>query len=57
MLGKNDVTKLNTLPKSNDTVRQKISDVSDDIQNLLIAEIKDALLGIFMTNLIKLANI
>lgn len=49
--GENAAQKLNTLSLSNDIMHQRICDLSEDIKDQVIAEIKEAPLGIFAIQL------
>lgn len=49
--GENATQTLDTLPLSNDTVHRRICDLSENIKHQVIAEIKEAPLGIFAIHL------
>ena len=49
--GENAAQKLNTLPSSNDTMHRRICDLSEDIKQQVIAEIKEAPLSMFTIQL------
>ncbi|XP_066941067.1 SCAN domain-containing protein 3-like [Macrobrachium rosenbergii] len=51
MLGEQSAEKLDTLPLSDNTVQRRISDMSTDIKDQVVSEVKTAPLGIFALQL------
>lgn len=51
MLGEQHAKKLDTLPLSDNTVQRRIADMSTDIKDQVVSEIKTAPLGIFALQL------
>ena len=52
VLGEESKTKLLQIPLSNDTVQRRIADLSDNIKEQVIAEIKNLQLGLFIHSFI-----